>query len=43
MSVTLGGGSCFPGGAQLEHLHASYNAVGWKGSMTGKFNHVLKI
>jgi len=31
------------GGAQFEHLQSSYNAVGWNGSLTGKFKHVLGI
>ena len=29
------------GGAQFEHLQSSYNAVGWNGSLTGNFKHVL--
>ena len=31
------------GGAQFEHLQSSYNAVGWNGSLTGNFKHVLGI
>ena len=31
------------GGAQFEHLQSSYNAVGWNGSVTGNFKHVLGI
>jgi hypothetical protein len=31
------------GGAQYEHLESSYNAVGWNGSLTGNFKHVLGI
>jgi hypothetical protein len=31
------------GGAQFEHLQSSYNAVGWSGSVTGNFKHVLGI
>ncbi len=31
------------GGAQYEHLQSSYNAVGWAGSVTGNFKHVLGI
>src|SRR6476661_7119164 len=31
------------GGAQFEHLQPSYNAVGWNGSVTGNFKHVLGI
>jgi len=30
-------------GAQYEHLQNSYNAVGWNGSLTGNFKHVLGI
>ena len=31
------------GGVQYEHLQSSYNAVGWNGSLTGNFKHVLGI
>ena len=31
------------GGAQFGHLQPSYNAVGWNGSVTGNFRHVLGI
>jgi hypothetical protein len=31
------------GGAQFGHLQPSYNAVGWNGSVTGNFKHVLGI
>ena len=31
------------GGAQFEHLQSSYNAIGWNGSLTGNFKHVLGI
>ena len=31
------------GGGQYEHLQPSYNAVGWNGSLTGNFKHVLGI
>lgn len=31
------------GGAQFEHLQPSYNAVGWNGSLTGDFKHILGI
>jgi hypothetical protein len=31
------------GGAQYEHLQSSYNAIGWNGSVTGNFKHVLGI
>ena len=31
------------GGAQYEHLESRYNAVGWNGSVTGNFRHVLGI
>jgi hypothetical protein len=31
------------GGAQFEHLESRYNAVGWNGSVTGNFKHVLGI
>ncbi|HET6178777.1 MAG TPA: hypothetical protein VFE61_17750 [Candidatus Sulfotelmatobacter sp.] len=31
------------GGAQFEHLQPSYNALGWNGSLTGNFKHVLGI
>jgi hypothetical protein len=31
------------GGAQYEHLQSSYNAVGWNGSLTGNFKHILGI
>jgi len=31
------------GGAQYEHLESSYNAVGWNGSLTGNFKHVVGI
>jgi hypothetical protein len=31
------------GGAQFEHLQSHYNALGWNGSLTGNFKHVLGI
>src|SRR6476661_7993646 len=31
------------GGAQYTHLESRYNAVGWNGSVTGNFKHVLGI
>src|SRR5215831_15970005 len=31
------------GGAQYTHLESRYNAVGWNGSLTGNFKHVLGI
>jgi hypothetical protein len=31
------------GGAQFEHLQSSYNAIGWNGSLTGNFKHILGI
>jgi hypothetical protein len=31
------------GGAQYTHLEPRYNAVGWNGSVTGNFKHVLGI
>lgn len=31
------------GGAEFEHLQSSYNAVGWNGSLTGNFKHVLGV
>jgi hypothetical protein len=51
-TILLGGLLCAPafaqrveiyGGAQFEHLQSSYNAVGWNGSLTGNFKHVLGI
>jgi hypothetical protein len=51
-TILLAGVLCAPafaqrveifGGAQFEHLQSSYNAVGWNGSVTGNFKHVLGI
>ncbi len=51
-TILLAGLLCVPalaqrveiyGGAQFEHLQSSYNAVGWNGSLTGNFKHVLGI
>ena len=51
-TIMLAGVLCAPafaqrveifGGAQFEHLQPSYNAVGWNGSVTGNFKHVLGI
>src|SRR4051812_13372479 len=51
-TILLAGALCAPafaqrveifGGAQFEHLQSSYNAVGWNGSLTGNFKHVLGI
>jgi hypothetical protein len=51
-TIVLAGLLCAPafaqrveifGGAQFEHLQPSYNAVGWNGSLTGNFKHVLGI
>ena len=51
-TIVLAGLLCAPafaqrveifGGAQFEHLQSSYNAVGWNGSVTGNFKHVLGI
>lgn len=51
-TIVLAGVLCCPafaqrveifGGAQFSHLQSSYNAVGWNGSLTGNFKHVLGI
>jgi hypothetical protein len=31
------------GGAQYEHLESRYDAIGWNGSITGNFKHILGL